>query len=795
MLTFLGSGPGLGVLLISAGMLAFEISLSRTFAVQQFHHFAFVVISLAVMGLAASGTLLAVLRRRPPLKVLALAYAASVLAAYGVVNWLPFDSYSIAWDGRQVAILLLYFLAACTPFVFAGWAVGAVMVDAGELVRRPYAANLAGSALGCLLALGALASAGTEGAVLLASAAGLLAAAAFSGARLQRLALVGMACGLALVAAFRPGALELKLSPYKPLYQAMLLPDARRTLTRWSPSARVDVVETASVHVFPGLSLNAGVELPGQAALFIDGDGPFPITAMAPGDPAASKLADHLPTGLPYRLRPAGTVLILDPGAGLEAQLALAAGAARVDLPVEEPLVFDLLQGPLAQSSRGLLLDPRVVVLERSGRGALAAQGDPYDLVVFALSEPFRPVAAGAFSLTEYYALTWQALYDAYARLGPEGILVLTRWLGNPPSESARAWATLLLALEKQGLADPAPNLLAYRSMRTATLLATRRPFTPDELSEARGFLERNGFDPIWLPDLEPSELNRHNRLPTDVYHQLFTDLLRQPRQTLASNEFNLNPPSDNRPYFYHYFRWRQTPQVMAALGTQWLPFGGSGYLVLLALLLLVMVLAGALALVPALAWRATPRLPRRWLIYFGCLGAGYLWVEIPLIQRLTLLLDRPALALALVLFTLLMASGAGSLLSERLPLRPALAGLVGLLAVELLLLPALVRLGLPWGFPARAALAAALAAPPGLLMGIPFAVGLRRLQASLPGAVPWAWAVNGAVSGVSGVLAALITLDWGFGATLGLGALAYAAAWAAATDRGTNTAASEGLA
>ena len=157
------------------------------------------------MGLAASGTLLAVLRRRPPLTVLALAYAVSVLAAYGVVNWLPFDSYSIAWDGRQVAILLLYFLAACTPFVFAGWAVGAVMVDAGELVRRPYAANLAGSALGCLLALGALASAGAEGAVLLASAAGLLAAAAFTGARLHRLGPTGVARGFGRGARPSPG--------------------------------------------------------------------------------------------------------------------------------------------------------------------------------------------------------------------------------------------------------------------------------------------------------------------------------------------------------------------------------------------------------------------------------------------------------------------------------------------------------------------------------------------------------------------------------------------------------------
>jgi hypothetical protein len=829
MWTYVRSRAGAGVLLISAGMLAFEIGLSRAFAVQQFHHFAFLVISLAVMGLAASGTLLAVVRRRPALASLALAYAASALAAYGVVNWLPFDSYSIAWDSRQVPILLLYMLAAFTPFVFAGWAVGACVIEAENRAHRAYATNLAGSALGCLLALGAQAAVGVEGALLLAAAAGFLAAAALSTTRLPRLASAVLAGGLVILAAARPAALELNLSPYKPLSQALLLPDARRILTRWSASARADVVETASLHAFPGLSLNADVDLPVQAALFLDGDGPLPITALNTGGPAASRLADSLPTGLAYRLRPAAAALILQPGAGLEAQLALAAGAERVDLPVDEPLAFDLLRGPLADLSLDLLWDPRVVLLGRSGRGALAAQGNSYDLVILALSDPFRPVAAGAFSLTEYYALTWEALYDAYARLAPDGILVLTRWLGTPPSEAGRAWATLLLALNAQGIDDPGPFLVAYRSMRTATILAARRPFTVRELSEARAFLERNGFDPIWLPDLRPEELNLHNRLPRDVYYELFLELLSRPQVTLAENEFNLTPPSDSRPYFFHYFRWRQTPQVIAALGTQWLPFGGSGYLVLLVLLAITTALAAGLALAPALAGgrppepalpggqppepgssgglaaprsggqpprgRASPggpvlprprsgrpasRLPRRWLAYFACLGAGYLWIEIPLMQRLTLLLDRPGLALALVLFTLLMASGIGSLLSDRLPLRSALAGLVGLLAVEIALLPGLVRSGLPWGFPARAVLAAAVTAPPGLLMGVPFAAGLRRLQGSSPEALPWAWAVNGAVSGVSGVLAALITLDWGFSVTMGLGALAYAGAWAA---------------
>lgn len=780
MLQFLFSGQGLGVLLVSAGMLTFEIGLSRLFAVQQFHHFAFLVISLAVMGLAASGTLLALAPRRPALPSLCLAYAGAVLAAYAVINWLPFDSYSIAWDARQAFILLLYFLAACAPFVFAGWAVGAVMLEAGERVHHPYAANLAGSAIGCLLALVGIGLAGAEGSLLLAACAGLLAAAAFSTRRVPRLALAALACGIGILALRLPEPLQLSLSPYKPLSQAVLLPGARHTLSLHSPAARVDVVETGSLHAFPGLSLNAAVSLPEQAALFLDGDGPFPITSLSPADPLAAQLASHLPAALGYRLRPRAQALVLQAGAGLPVQLALAAGAGRVEWPVEEPLVVDALRGRYAEFSRGLLQDPHLVVLDRSGRGALAAAGERYDVVEFALSEPFRPVAAGAFSLSEYYPLTWQALYDAYARLEPDGILLITRWLGSPPSESARAWATLLFAMQQHGVQDPSSSLLAYRSMRTATLLAGRRPFSAGELAEARAFLQENGFDPIWLPDLRPEELNRHNRLPRDVYHELYAELLQRPEQALSNYEFNLRPPSDSRPYFYHYFRWRQTPQVLAALGTQWLPFGGSGYLVLLALLAVIVVLAALLVLAVLRGPGVPAGFRGQLLAYFGLLGAGYLWVEIPLIQRLTLLLDRPAVALAVVLFTVLMASGVGSLLSWRVPLRPALLALAGLLAVELPLLPGLVQLGLPWPLPARVLLAAALAAPPGLLMGIPFAAGLRRVQRGVPGSTAWAWAINGAASGISGVLAAILALDWGFGATFGLGGLAYLGAWLA---------------
>ncbi|HEY4666895.1 MAG TPA: hypothetical protein VIH26_06290, partial [Anaerolineales bacterium] len=652
-----------GLVLISASSLAFEVTLTRLFAIQQFHSFAFLVVSLAVMGFAASGTVLAFRPAVRSLARLALAYSASLLLAYWVLNYLPFDSFAVAWDPRQLAVLAGYFISAAAPFFFAGWTVGACLSAAGQEAHRPYAANLAGSALGVPLALGAMALIRPEGAVLLAVSLGLLSAAVFSRRKRLRWSIVLLA-GLSALAGVRlPTALLLNLSPYKPLSLAELAPAAQTVLIRWSPSARLDVVAGAGTHVFPGISLNADLDLPRQSALFIDGDGPIPITSVEPDSAAAQALASFMPTRLAYELRPGAKVLVLTPGAGLEALVAVASGASQVHLSRDEPLIMDALAGPLADRSGRLLLHPGLSLLSRPSRGALLATEERYDIVDFALADPFRPVTSGAFSLTEQYSLTVEALSAAFSHLSPDGLLVLTRWTGTPPSEAARAWATLLAAMRERGVDEPGKQLLAYRGMRTVTLIASRQPLTATELSAVRDFLERNAFDPVWLPDLQEEELNRHNRLPFPIYHDLFSRLLASFDRTIDEYDFNLRPPTDDRPYFFHYFRWRQTPEVLAALGLSWQPFGGSGYLVLIALLSLMGALAAGLVLIPRFFARGRG-LPPSGLAYFAALGAGYLLVEISLIQRLTQLLDRPALALAVVLTTLLSASGLGSRLS-----------------------------------------------------------------------------------------------------------------------------------
>ncbi|MDY0019813.1 MAG: hypothetical protein RBT47_07420 [Anaerolineae bacterium] len=783
-------GVSAGLLTLAAATLLFEIHLTRLFSVAQFYHFAFMIISLAMVGFGASGMLLALFpqwgARRPQaaLALIALGYGVGSVAAYLLTNVLPFDSFSIAWDPRQVGILVLHSLVLALPFFCSGAAVGMLFVRWPEQTTTLYALNLAGSAAGCLLALLAPVWGGGEGVILLSGALGGVSALSFAlaerGSARLRIAALAWLVGCGVVVGWSPDFFTLRLSPYKGLSYALQFPGARIASQRWNSFSRIDLVKSGGIRSLPGLSYRYLGPLPAQQGLFVDGDDLSPVLQLSPAilsqDAASSTLAftAYLPTAAAYALRPEAEVLVLEPRGGLEVWTALAQGAAQVTAVEANPLIVEAA----GEIYTALQVTPAI----EEPRSFVRCTPARYDVVVLALTTPYHPIRSGAYSLAEDYRYTVEAFRDDLAVQKPGGLLVVTRWLQVPPSESLRAYALAVAAVEASG-GDPA----------RLTLLVKQGAFTGGELETLRSFAADRAFDLVALPGLRPEETNRYNVLEQSIYAETFADLLQAADREgwYAAYPFDVAPPTDDRPFFGHFFKSAQTGQVLAELGKSWQPFGGAGYFVLLAFLGLALALAAPIVLLPWAVGCARQRLRgargtmARVGLYFALLGLGYLFIEIPLIQCFILFLGHPAYAMTAVLFSLLFFSGIGSLLSPRLPLRLALGLVAGLAVATRLLLPPLFAAALPLPFGARLCLAILTLSPLGMAMGMPFPLGLRWLDARAPQAVPWAWGVNGAASVVASVLAALLSLAAGFRWVLIVGALCYAGAWGVLSGRG----------
>jgi spermidine synthase len=812
----------LSLLFLSAATLAFEVALTRLFALAHGYHFAFMAVSLALLGAGASGTFLSL---RPPthlalrrwLGISTLFFTLTAPASYLLVNHIPFDAYRIAWERIQLLWLTFYYLALTVPFFFSGLAVGAALVALPGEAHRLYAANLFGSGLGPPLALLALATVGGPGTVFGVAWLGSMAfltlswhhpntsqASEVTRRLVRRAASCGLAVACGLFFFFTPPWADIRLTPYQSLSQALLYPGSRVVFQKWNAFSRVDVIESQGIRSAPGLSMAYPGGPPPQVGLTIDGQNLSPITLQSSSQ---AEFAGYLPPALAYQLRPAADALIIEPGGGLAVLTALWGGAGAVTVVQGNPAVV----GAVEDWGGDLYSDPRVTVVVDDARSYLHRESHRFDLVILPLTDSFRPVTAGAYALGEEYRYTVEAFVELQDHLAPDGLLVAERWTQLPPTESLRLWGVAVKALQENGVDDVGAHLAALRSFQTSLVIAGRTPFDADELDLIHDFAAARQYDLIWSPALRSVEgldlerigepalssreteavqamgINRYNVVSGAPYFRAFANLAAAPDTSgfYASYPYAVAPSTDDRPFFFHFFKWRQIPEVLAALGKTWQPFGGSGYLVLVLLLALVLLLSGGLILLPLAIGRRVQTSKfkagstARYLFYFLLLGVGFLFVEIPLLQRFVVYLGQPAYAFAAVVGALLVASGLGSrYLAIRIRPPLGLTALAALVFVYPLLLPLLfqVTFGLP--LVGRIAVTALALAPLGLLMGTPFPQGLAVARQHAPGLLPWIWAVNGCASVVSAVLAPMLAISLGFRVVMLVGAGAYLGAW-----------------
>ena len=760
-----------GMGLLSGAVLLLQVALTRVFSIAQFYHFAFLIVSLALLGFGASGSFLSIfpgLRRRWLHAWYALLFAAITLLAYYFVNTQPFDSYSIAWDPQQTYLMIANLLALAAPFAFAGALIGAMLSEDAPNAGAIYGANLAGSAAGAIIAPLAITALGSERVIMLSAVLGALAALILTHRRgMTILAGSTMLASLVLLAVY-PSTLRAQPSQYKTLSHFRRNPDATIAATYQNAYSRVDIVHSPTIHSAQGLSLTYLGELPPQHGLLIDGDRLIPV---ADASRTSADLLRALPAAIAYRQRPDADALLLGSNGNMDTLAALANGASHVTVIEPNDLAESILRDDLRDWA-GLATDSRVRLLHEQIRTFTQTRTGDYDIVQLPLSDNYRPITSGAFTLTEDYTLTVPAFRSYLDMLDDDGLLLINRWLQQPPSESLRLLGMLLAALEAD---DPAAHIVVYRSFQVATFVVKPSPFTGDEIDALLNDIADRRYDLVLAPRMPEDMINQYAVLETPAYHDTFRELLATDDRAVfyADYPFEVTPPTDNRPFFFHFFRWEQTPDVIQNLGRRWQPFGGSGYFMLLALLAFAVLAALVFILLPVALRHAGLGRSARALAYFTAIGLAFLIVEVALIQQYMLALGRPTLAIATVIGALLFFSGVGSALSPRLPWRRTLLILVVLLAVYPFIVDLISPRLLTLPVALRVIGVVLFIAPVGLLMGAPFPKGITALG-DVRDLVPWAWASNGSASVITAVLAATLALSFGFTPVLIIGGGLY---------------------
>jgi len=747
-----------------------ELALTRIFSVTMYYHFAFLAISIALFGLSASGVAVYLARRRLTamdvgvlLSATALTHALATLVSLACLVRIRVG---LNYSPENLGLMLSIYALAALPFFTGGSVMSIAFTRMADRINVLYAADLIGAATGCLVLIPLLNWLGAPGVVMTAAALSTFAAISFAPSiRRPRFATLALVLIGVAISAQLAGAAPFDVVDTKGHVGDRIL------FSKWNSFSRVAVYDRP--HGEWSLSPKFTGTRPPSLFMDIDSAASTPILKGTGRVADASYLRYEL-TAIGYHLAEhhAGfTSLVIGPGGGRDLLSALVFGASRVDGVEINPIIArDVMLDRFRDFSGGIYANPRVAIHVDDGRNFVRRSAEKYDVIQASLVDTWAATAAGAYTLTENSLYTREAFGEYLDHLSERGLLTITRWV----FDGLRLVSLAQDACAARGF-DASTRLAIIRYDRVATFLLKKQPFTPEEVNQLRDISAQLGFEILYAPGLLPSagtedpiEMQRTGTSSAD-YRRLILTNNRQ--QFLAVYPLDESSTTDDRPFFFHTTRLRDQMQV--AFGRSML-FGNG-----LSALMTLMAISAALVVIfvigpliiggerPGAGWAG-------WLAYFGALGAGFMLLEVALLQRFVLLLGHPVYSLTVTLFSLLLGTGVGSLISRRIaPDRVrdlTVRALVGVAFVALAAafgLARLVDIGIPWELPVRIAFAVALITPVGILLGMPLPGGMRLLAANRADIIPWGWGINGAFSVVGATLAVFIAMNWGFSVTL----------------------------
>lgn len=663
-----------------------------------------------------------------------------------------------------------------------------------EDVPTIYAVNLAGSAAGALGSIVLLGIVPANGLVIPFSALVAVSGFFLVVGSLKKNALYGiclMVAGLFGAVAFAADVdkvFPLSIDQYKPLAYVKRLEaqgDAKRIASRFGPRGRIDLYASPFFHSL--LSLSSREAPPPLDMLLVDG---FQAgSVLSTNRPDDARFLKGTLSALPYRLiEQPRDVLILKEADGLHVWTARLTSTQRIEVVQPDSNIVSILK----EHKSGVLQDSRVRIHEEESRAFLDGHSQEFDVIQLAGLQGFSAGSGGIGGLREDYLATVEGYSLCLGRLSDKGIACVVRGIQEPERDNLKIAATWIASLRKADVANPGNHLLVARDELSLVTLVGKSEFSIEKVREFRKILSEMSWDVEWFPGVKPEETNKVHALPgpegTNIswYHHGLTQLLSSEGERFYDKWIcNIRPATDNSPFFYDFFKWRSVSRLAAAFGPLWPARSEMGFLVLIAGFAWTIIFAAVLLPAPILILKRSRRLPSgRFILilatYFAGLGTGFMFLEMSFIQIFTRFFGDPVIAAAVVVGTLLLFAGLGSMSSPFLVRRIpgnvlALAAAIALLVViDSVLFSAAFEFAAPASKFSKYLLGIGLIAPLGFLMGIPFPWGLSVLHEKAGAAVPLAWAINGFASVVSATAAVLVAMACGFNVLLVAAAVIY---------------------
>lgn len=756
-----------GIFCIAAATLLLEVSLSRIFSVLFFHHFAFLIISTALFGFGFSGVYL--LFRKPArekldlyLGLAAILFGLSTLIVYRVILYVPPQTEGLIQRPEQIIRLLLNYALLAVPFYFSGYVVGAILSSFPEQSGRLYAFDLMGAAIGCLSVLWLVPAAGASGAVVIASLIAGISALIFV-ARHKVLFLFSVifviGCGVLL-----PQAENIFDFPIKRIveskYGGRHVRAEKPEYSAWSPVSRIDVYQAAG----------------SSKIMLLDGGSNVSFVVPFHGNIAALEPRYNWRV-VPFAIGTRPSACIIGPGGGEDVLNALSHRVESLDAVEMDPLIVDLVQGRYREFIGAIFNQPGVNTVNDEGRSFLRRSGKQYDLIQQVHNISPIAIASGALNLSESYLLTKEAFQEYWDHLKPDGMLAINRW------GVVRAASIASVVLQENGVQDPENYVIVTSRQKSGvdtSFYLKKGKFTDadfeklTESSDAMGVRIDYAPRPPWQRD-------------ENVYYRLLS--LDSRDAFINQADIDLSPPTDDRPFFDHFQRlgsFQRSSTVLPNELNRALQFVNMGDLALFTLLGEAALFSFLFILLPVIRFGKHSSSISRWsvLAYFSALGLGFILIEISLIQKHILFLGQPVYSISSVLFSVLLSAGAGSYLFQRffrdgsemrwLATIPILLGTC--LLLELLIMPVVFHAFLGSSKLIRFCISGLLIAPLGLILGIPFPMGIRILGMKAPEIIPWGWALNAYATVIGSILCVIFAISLGFRMNFAIAFLAYAA-------------------